>query len=230
MPQIDTNFGQVGYSGNPDICPICHVHLHTEPLVGSLTGPTDNQKSNLEIVFRCPRDKCGSLFIVHYRRYSKLHGGLSEFQPFNLSPITPQPPNVPDSVKEVSERFLDIYTQALAAERHHLPELVGLGLRKALEFLIKDYCIQRNKADEETIKSEYLSTCINERVDDENLKRCAKLATWIGNDETHYVRRWKTKDIEDLKILVRLTITWIENNLLTEEYMAEMDTPKDGGE
>jgi hypothetical protein len=56
------------------------------------------------------------------------------------------------------------------------------------------------------------------------VKECAKRAAWLGNDETHYTRKWETKDVSDLKLLVKLTVNWIDNVLLTEKYIAEMGT------
>jgi hypothetical protein len=50
----------------------------------------------------------------------------------------------------------------------------------------------------------------------------AERATWLGNDETHYVRKWEDKDINDLKILIKVTLHWIEMELLTEQYKTEM--------
>ena len=50
-----------------------------------------------------------------------------------------------------------------------------------------------------------------------------KRAVWLGNDETHYVRKWEDKDISDLKRLIKLTVNWIENNLLTQDYMSTME-------
>ena len=54
----------------------------------------------------------------------------------------------------------------------------------------------------------------------------AKRATWLGNDETHYYKKWPEKDISDLKILIQLTVNSIDNQLLIEKYEKEMDKPK----
>ena len=35
--------------------------------------------------------------------------------------------------------FLTIYNQSLSAEDNNLDQIAGIGYRKALEFLIKDY-------------------------------------------------------------------------------------------
>ena len=56
-------------------------------------------------------------------------------------------------------------------------------------------------------------------------KSVAKRATWLGNDETHYYRKWEDKDLRDLTNLLRLTINAIENQLLAESYEEDMKEP-----
>ena len=46
-----------------------------------------------------------------------------------------------------------------------------------------------------------------------------------GNDETHYVRKWEGKDINDLKKLISMTIAWIEIEQLTVDLAKEMPEP-----
>lgn len=47
-------------------------------------------------------------------------------------------------LKKVSPQFVKVYNQALKAEEFSLDEIAGLGYRKALEFLIKDFAIYNN--------------------------------------------------------------------------------------
>jgi hypothetical protein len=115
-----------------------------------------------------------------------------------------------------------ILNQALAAEAAGLDEVAGIGLRKALEFLIKDYCVYKAPTNEDAIKKKFLGKLIKEDVIDQNIKNCAERAVWLGNDETHYVRTWTSHDIKDLKTLITLTTNWIANELLTEKYMKSM--------
>ena len=68
----------------------------------------------------------------------------------------------------------------------------------------------------------FLGTVIREFVDDQKIKLCAERAAWLGNDETHYERRWEGKDIEDVKTLIKLTCFWIESDLVTAKYTNEM--------
>jgi hypothetical protein len=101
-----------------------------------------------------------------------------------------------------------------------------MGYRKALEFLIKDYLILRRPADHKTIETIMLGPCIENYVTDQKIKDIAKRATWLGNDETHYQRRWINKDLGDLKTMVSLALHWIDAEHLTEEALKSMPPPK----
>lgn len=65
-----------------------------------------------------------------------------------------------------------------------------------------------------------------ELVPNLQVKTTAKRATWLGNDETHYVRKWADKDLSDLKLLLDLTIHWIAAEILTKKFEASMPDPK----
>jgi hypothetical protein len=121
---------------------------------------------------------------------------------------------------------VEVFVQASAAEQYQLAQVAGPGCRKSLEFLVKDYCISVHPDKRDTIMATLLGPCIQTYVDDQNIKDCARMAAWLGNDETHYERRWVDKDISDLKTLIELTTNWIRNHVLTRRYLEGM--PKQG--
>jgi hypothetical protein len=82
--------------------------------------------------------------------------------------------------------------------------------------------VSRHADKVDAIKNSLLGTVIKTYVDDTRVKAMAERAAWLGNDETHYVKKWEDKDITDLKTLIRVSANWIENVLLTERYTAEM--------
>lgn len=129
-----------------------------------------------------------------------------------------------DIINEVSSTFDQIYNQALAAEQLGLDQICGVGYRKSLEFLIKDYLISNLESEDnkDKIKKKRLGACIENDVTSENIKAVAKRATWLGNDETHYVKKWEDKQVEDLKGLIKLTIKWIETEIETKKLLADM--------
>ncbi|WP_339803961.1 DUF4145 domain-containing protein [uncultured Marinobacter sp.] len=125
-------------------------------------------------------------------------------------------------LEDISPGFVEIYAQVQEAEALGLDSLVGVGYRKALEFLIKDYLISKNPDDEHKISRMLLAQCIRKYVTDPNIKDCADRAVWLGNDEAHYVRKWSDRDIEDLKTLLKLTRYWLSSEFLTAEYRERM--------
>lgn len=164
---------------------------------------------------------CARLYIS---RYSKTRSTYNHNFKFDQSiPETFNTPNISQVIINTSESFEKIFMQASEAESRQLDELAGIDYRKALEYLIKDYCISIKPEKEEDIKPNQLSRVINNYVTDENLKNCANRAVWLGNDETHYIRKWENHDLKDLKILIQLTCAWIETSILTKKYMNEME-------
>jgi len=71
-----------------------------------------------------------------------------------------------------------------------------------------------------------LAKVIGDYVSDNNIKSVAKRAVWLGNDETHYIRKWEGKDLNDLKKLIDLTVHWIEMEVLTASFEEEMPENK----
>lgn len=125
-------------------------------------------------------------------------------------------------IADVSPSFVEIHSQAQEAEGLGLNTLVGIGYRKAIEFLIKDYLIEASPDKREAIEKATLGQCISNYVSDPKVKACAERATWLGNDETHYVRTWLDRDLQDLKILIKLTQYWISSEVLTSQYSSNM--------
>ncbi len=207
-----------------DNCPICHKGIEPIILNNYLVGKNINI---LQRVYRCPRNQCGRIFLANY--YFS-HGGV--FRLKYLEPYQHEDPPLPDLLKENFPDFCEIYKQAIIADEMNLKEITGMGLRKSLEFLIKDFVIRNLKNDnagEEKInevKKSFLGACIEKYISDSTIKRRAKRAVWLGNDETHYFKKWPEKDITDLKNLIEITISSIEAQLLDEKYQKEMEEPR----
>jgi len=227
MPNINPDGGtNVEYDHTPDVCPQCHHALHPKLLQSTLSGEVSAVGTLLEIAYKCTHRNCQSMFIGQYKKHQTNQSRdamVGVFKYVKSVPIKYVAPDTFPEVEEISPSFKKIYEQACAAEASQLDEISGVGFRKALEFLIKDYCIHKNPESEEKIKSAFLGVVIGEYVEDTNLKACAQRAAWLGNDETHYVRKWEDKDITDLKTLINLSCVWVRSNVLTEQYMREME-------
>ncbi|MBR3131117.1 DUF4145 domain-containing protein [Candidatus Saccharibacteria bacterium] len=122
------------------------------------------------------------------------------------------------NLQKISPKFCEIYNEALIAEGKGLREICGIGYRKALEFLIKDYLIENNPSEKETIKKSYLGKCIKDYIDDPNIKTLAEKTAWLGNDETHFLRTYDDMDtVETMKRFINAILYFIETQLAIAE-------------
>lgn len=216
------NFGGLNVNDVPNNCPLCHHAMEPVQLLGWVTGDQNHVQTELHMGFRCGHRSCQRMFIGIYGgiKQGPRTSGIWELQ--RLTPKEPVTPRLPIEVTALSPQFVHIFGQAAAAEAYELGEIAGVGYRKALEFLLKDFCASEHQDAAEAIRAKQLGTVIAEYVADTGIKECAKRAAWLGNDETHYVRKWETKDISDLKALIALTVSWIEAHLLTAKYLRDM--------
>jgi len=212
MAVISTDVGQVVIQGLPDKCPFCHRAITPDFRYGHKNSDI------LEVFFVCPHYTCEKSFIGYYDIF--LNGTCSFSGQTTVGNLVGK--EFSETVKSISENFIIIYNQAFAAEQQGLTEICGVGFRKALEFLIKDYIINNKPDSKEKVEKKLLGVCITEYVDDERIKTVAKRAVWLGNDETHYIRKWEGKNLEDLKKLIDLTVHWIEMESLTMSFESEM--------
>ena len=220
--RAQTKFGKL-YDCQVDLyadeCPHCGHDTTSNPFCAAAIETEHGLE--LDLIFQCQNNACQHLFIANYEtipgRASERHFRLREIGP----PIF-RAPQVRASVRKTSPGFAAIYGQSAVAEGLKLKQVAGAGYRKALEFLVKDYCkiLEPSKAD--SIEKTALGACINNFVTDENIKTTASRAVWLGNDETHYVRQYDDFDIEHLKELIDLTVNWIDTDVRTREFQQRL--------
>jgi hypothetical protein len=237
MPQtqirVRSQYGgeeMVTIDATPDQCPLCHL-LVTPMEQGVSTSIDSGGWPCVERLLQCPNQKCHRLFIA---RYFRSQPGTIVHYLRSCVPVELKAVRQSATIVKVSPDFCSIYEQAHNAEQYELLLVAGPGYRKALEFLIKDYIISQLKetdakklADEKAVvEKTLLGGCIKTYIKSEQIKEVSKRATWLGNDETHYVRKWEDKDLNDLKKLISLTLHWIEVETLTLEVIADMPEGK----
>lgn len=210
--------GAVTVDQFPDDCPVCGVGINAKAITGSEL-PSNHDTDYLQVIFKCPMNDCQRMFLGYFSR-GRIYG--SEYFLNKRGIIFPHKEAVfPEIIGVVSPEFSKIYNQAETAEENGLNEICGPGYRKALEFLIKDYLIYLDSDSKDKITKTLLGDVIK-TLEDGKIKACAKRAAWLGNDETHYYRKWESQDITSLKDLIKLTINWIENAEITKKYIEEM--------
>lgn len=203
----------------PDICPICSHSISPILLSTRFHSFTEEEFILFNAFFECPF--CKKSFITAYSlAFSRQN--ISDYYYHSVKTLYSSPSyfeaqEFPECIDKNYSSFVKIYNQSLEAEHHKLNEIAGIGYRKALEFLIKDFLILHENKDETKVKSTALGNCISTMIDNPQLKIVASRATWLGNDQTHYEQKYTDKDINDLKRLIKLSVNWIEIIYLTDE-------------
>jgi len=193
-------------------CPFCFHQIEIQFLSG-VYWSKDNQ---IQLFLKCKR--CNNSFIG----YTVFNSGDDIFHINSLSKGNHKTRKFQEEISKLSQNFVKIYGESEFAEQENLTEICGVGYRKALEFLIKDYLTGKFPGQEEEIKNKSLGRCISEMVEDTRIKEIAKRATWLGNDETHYLKKWGDKDLEDLKKLIEITVHFISMEILGNKYLGDM--------
>ncbi len=204
----------------PEKCPLCNVVIHTG-LPITYRG--------FQAVFCCP--KCDELFIGYYFPTEEVEAYSQDTYNLKLEALKPHKGylrDVSEIIKGISPNFISIYSEAFDAKEMGLNQICGVGFRKAAEFLIKDYAKQNvsSEEDKKDIENKLVGKVVNEYITDTRIQEVASRVFWIGNDETHYLRKWTEHDVEDLITLIRLTIHWIEMEVLSKKYVTEMPKGK----
>ena len=200
-----------------DKCPVCHKNI----VVDDVTYV--NNDKELIMLTVCPNAKCQRLFVTRYEAVQKLLSkDLKYWKKAGQWPSNAEV-DISESINIISSGFSEIYGQATKAKELGLSQICGVGYRKALEYLIRDYCIYFKKDSDENIKKKPLENVIDTYIDNNNIKQMAKRAVWLGNDETHYTRKWIDRDVEDLIKLIDLTMKWIDLEYTTQMYNQEME-------
>ena len=197
-------------------CPRCNGAIAPLYMGGSFKRYSYNYEkvARIEIYLFCPN--CEHSFIGTYFA-NCTSGKYSDADIKAVEPLVPVKQAFNSNIEKLSPQFVEIYNQALAAESYGLNEIAGLGYRKALEFLVKDFSVCFNPDDTETIKSMPLSSCVRKYIDDDGIKSLVEKATWLGNDEAHYVRKHIDRDTNDMKTFIAASVHLISLKLVIED-------------
>lgn len=206
----------------PTQCPNCSIAYSADPLISYCAEPENfygDSETSVYALYFCPH--CEHLFLVHYHVPKSIY--FSEhIRTGYIAHTYPTPTEKTDftnHIRSLSSKFVEIYQQSERAENDGLTEICGMGYRKALEYLVKDFAIHTHPDQRHEIESPKLTLgqCIDKYIDSQKIKTMAKASSWIGNDETHYTRKHEDYDVQDLKCFIKTTAAFIEYELNFEE-------------
>lgn len=188
----------------PSTCPHCHEKM--TPYIVHQEAKS-SESDGFAVLYRCTYPDCREFFAIYLVVNETLSSSNRTEYSAKIKTYTYSPKpiyDMPVEIDDISESFRKIYAQSQLAEALGLTEISGVGYRKSIEFLVKDYLksenIKTNKGkDPDGIT---LSQAIS-LIPVDRIKRLALAAAWLGNDEAHYVRDFDEHDIEDMKGFIR---------------------------
>ena len=210
MSTVITKTGQITLPDTPLTCPSCGV------LIMPVFHFAVNGKHELEVFTQCRNSDCKQTYISVFEYTG------SSYNWMHYKPLPLLKKSFSEVIHNISPAFIDIYNQAYAAEQMGLDSICGVGYRKALEFLVKDFAIKEKSEEEDKIKRMPLQQCITSFIENAHVKPIVERAVWLGNDETHYVRKFESKDVKDLKGLISLSVYWIQAEIQSRTVLEEM--------
>jgi len=210
------------FQKEPDFCPVCHVSIKPIYCFGYcfVVESYPEEYTNYQLIYRCPKNSCQSLFIAYYT--SKYFAGREIIDFIKVAPYNPSPIEFSKEISTLSPSFCDLYNQSKAGEEYGLIGIAGAGYRKSFEFLIKDFCISQHPDEVDVIKKIFLKEVINKYIENTKIKELSKRAAWLGNDEVHYERIWTNKDINDLKKILDISQYWISSEIQAQKYIKDI--------
>ena len=209
---------------SPDVCPHClkgilpiDIARTQSEHVFESSGEAFNK---CVIVYECPI--CHKIFFGIYNWYfnstnkvetDAIVGGSPAVTVFNAV------------IKKISPKFVEIYNQSEQSEFYGCKEICGIGFRKSLEVLLKDFAIYKSPSDKAIIISPDfpLAQCIDKYIDDDDVKDLCKKSSWIGNDFAHYMSKHDGFGLENLKELINLCVGDIEHYIKKIEYRKSIE-------
>lgn len=215
---------------NPNICPHCHIVNNPESKWTVITKDTDNIPT-VVTAWQCANQSCNKIFLANYKlesdsfKFNRFLNGLPK-GPTWPKPITDLKSGNPKTEsQEEQTRFIKTYLQSLVAENNGLDELAGMGFRKSIEYLVKDWAIQNKPEDKEKIESSWLGAVIKDYYSGD-LKEILERATWLGNDQAHYNRLFEEFDIDVLKELIELIMVELDRQHKMKHYIETIQKRK----
>lgn len=179
-------------------CPWCDTKQRPHFVYGAF------KKDKIFILCYC--ESCHRTYISEYTySYNSSDYNYHIDKYITSYPVNLKKSNFDESIKNLSQSFVNIYDQALTAESIGLNEICGMGYRKALEFLVKDYAIIKFPNDVDKIKSMELMNVIKNKINNPHITQLAEKCTWLLNDEVHYFRKFENIDIQNVKNLIQAT-------------------------
>lgn len=189
----------------PIVCPYCGAYVQPSQVNSIALSYNESIVILVSLKITC----CNKLFFCTFEK-SNNSSTLSLLYTYPMYQLD----ILPESIHNISPRFVELYKQANYAESMNFFELAGAGYRNALEVLIKDYAITELQKPREEVISKKLHKAIELYLPNIKLANTADVIRVLGNDNTHYERKYEDIDFSILKQYLEIFIKSIEAEYL----------------
>lgn len=196
------------------ICPLCNHAISPTVLFASLIEYEDYEENKVFVLNYCPN--CENEFMSTHSFDSDDDGYLY----VSSAPVNFSGRSFSENIQSLSPQFVVTYNDSFHAESLGLESICGMGYRKSLEFLIKDYVISKNSSEKSKVEKLPLAKCISTYISDERLKALATASTWLGNDQTHYIQKHSVHGLKELKQFINAFVTFIDADLAYQDAVS----------
>lgn len=203
----------------PSVCPHCGFGTDA---VRVNTAAWNYFENSLLFLQTCKCTSCSKTFFFA----SHKEEGADTAKLVCITPNT-EPVYKDEILEKISPRFVNMYNQALRAENRIDIELAATGYRSAMEILIKDYAINELNEPKEQVTSYNLNNAIGKYLKQEVLVNSADVIRILGNDFTHYDRKYPEHDFDMLKSYMDIFITLILANYKAKHPPIGRNAPKE---
>ena len=209
----DKNFGDTfGLSAyrftlkKPMLCPICGAFVDSTKSDAKAFSEVGDTNMGF-VKYRCTH--CRKAYVVAYE-YD------TEAKTTTFRGFFPSLTEVLESklLIDLSPGFENYYNQAARAEKVGDLELAAIGFRTALECLVKDYAVKELHKDRNEVIQKKLFGAISEYLGERDLVATADVVRILGNDYTHYERKYPQHDYEPLKNYLQIFMKLVETKLM----------------
>ena len=198
-----------------NVCPHCNTTIR--PIIQSIAGnETNSDYCFLTLSCTACEKYYYETFKFTYSYESSFGRSRAIFDSCATYPMPSPQIDLPDGIKLYYPEFTRIYVQSAVAENLQLFEICGMGYRKALESLIKQYAVELFPDEKSKIDSELLLPTIN-RFASDDIKALAIASAWLGNDHAHLIAKYPDCDLEQLKSFIKVLCQFILSNKEVEK-------------
>ena len=173
----------------PKLCLHCYKESNQ-----SIQIHTKKRSKSMVIVTKCPICDKYNLYAYSFKTENSSKG---DYVPYTYLPQIEN--NINEDLEKLSPIGCKTYQEALVTLALSLNEVTGMAIRKAIECFIKDYLITFIGKDKNKIIKMPLAAAIREIEDAPKLVSLSDAIRELGNDNTHYNKKYDEISVSHMK-------------------------------